>query len=365
MASKTYFYVKSALAFLERANTRVAMILPPVVAGTIAALIAYYAMEVGGTWKSPGVSWGGFIPGWLFATFFTALATVCFAYLSHRKARQYPATANIAAITGSATILALTWWPTQQCDAVGGVAAGLMVAAIIAALAAVINSQAGKVRRNIVIDSGGLVAQKNADMEDWYIGIVPFAQIALASFMVVIVLMAFTSDDLAESRTKLLTFAGIGITAASIISAELSLKNILAIVGVAISTVGAYLEMDQALVVGSGDVSAAVVLLVAGIAIWSPLALMASRTHSIVRILIAPLLRSGLVICTTLFIAMFPAMFISNGCGLGTTGMLVTFGISGLVAVAAGIVMFVGSIALELRRLWLAKKATTTPGNNR
>lgn len=49
MRSKTYSYMKNSLAFLERANKPVAMILPPAVAGTVAALIAYYAMEVGGT----------------------------------------------------------------------------------------------------------------------------------------------------------------------------------------------------------------------------------------------------------------------------------------------------------------------------
>ena len=137
---------------ISRVNKHTAKVLPPAVAGTVAALIAYYAMEVGGVWKSPGVSWGGFIPGWLFGTCFTILAAACFAYLCHRKALQYPATANIAAITGTATILALMWWPTRQCDIVGGVAAGLTVAGMVAALAAVVSFQARGVRRNPVTD---------------------------------------------------------------------------------------------------------------------------------------------------------------------------------------------------------------------
>ena len=125
--------------WLSRANKHTAKPLPPATAGAVAALIAYYAMEVGGVWKSPGVSWGGFIPGWLFGVCFTTLAAVCFAYLCLRKVLQYPATANIAAITGIATILALTWWPTRQCDMMGGVAAGLTAAGIVAALAAAVS----------------------------------------------------------------------------------------------------------------------------------------------------------------------------------------------------------------------------------
>ena len=86
---------------LSRANKHTAKVLPPPVAGVVAALIAYYAMEVEGVWKSPGVGWGGFISGWLFGICFTILASVCFAYLCHRKALQYPTKTNIAAITGT------------------------------------------------------------------------------------------------------------------------------------------------------------------------------------------------------------------------------------------------------------------------
>ena len=89
------------------------MVLPPAAAGTMAALVVYYSMEQGGIWQSEGVSWGDFIPGWLFASFCTAFAAAYFMYLSYRKARQYPLAANATAITGGATILVLTWWPTR------------------------------------------------------------------------------------------------------------------------------------------------------------------------------------------------------------------------------------------------------------
>ena len=164
----------SVTDLLSRANKHTAKVLPPAVAGAVAALIAYYAMEVGGVWKSPGVGWGGFIPGWLFGTCFTILAAVCFAYLCHRKALEYPATANIAAITGTATMLALTWWPTRQCDMVGGVAAGLTGAGMVAVLAAVVSFQARIVRWIPGTDRDDSIDQSNTNPDEAYVGIVPF-----------------------------------------------------------------------------------------------------------------------------------------------------------------------------------------------
>ncbi len=230
---------------LSRGNKHTAKVLPPAVSGVVAALVAYYAMEVGGVWKSSGVSWGGFIPGWLFGAGFTILAFVCFAYLCHRKALQYPATANIAAITGTATILALTWWPTRQCDMVGGVAAGLTGAGMVAALAAVVSFQARRAPRNPATDRDDGIDQPYTKPDKAYVGIVPFVQIVLALIMVLVAYLAMTNDDLSESRTKLLAFAGIGITAASSISAKLNLKTILAVGGAVISVIGAYIEAGR------------------------------------------------------------------------------------------------------------------------
>lgn len=238
---------------LSRANKHTAKVLPPAVAGVAAVLVAYYAMEVGGGWKSPGVSWGGFIPGWLFGIGFTILAFVCFAYLCHRKALQYRATANIAAITGTATILALTWWPTRQCDMVGGVAAGLTDAGMVAALAAVVSFQARRARRNPVTDRDDSIDQSDSKPDQAHVGIVPFVQIVLALIMVLVAYLAMTKEDLSGSRTKLLAFAGIGIKAASSISPKLSLKTILAAGGAVISVIGAYIEADQALTASNSE----------------------------------------------------------------------------------------------------------------
>ena len=312
------------------------MVLPPVVAGTVAALISYYAMEVGGTWQSPGVGWGVSIPGWLFATFFTVLATVCFAYLSYRKTRQYPITANVAAVTGGVTILALTWWPTRQCDMVGGVVAGLTAAGMVVALATVVGSQAGRVRRGIVIDSGGLSAQTNAKPEEGRTGIVPFLQISLAAFMAIVVLIAFTNDYLTESRTKILMFAGIGITAASVISAERSLKSALAIAGAVVSVIGAYLEMDRAFTSSNSEIGALTILIAAGLVAGIIVMFISFDAHVVVRLLVTPILAGVAVAGVTHLIIMVPVVFVSVGCSVAAVGIFISVLSSGLFAIIAG-----------------------------
>ena len=340
---------------LSCANKHTAKVLPPVVAGAVAALIAYYAMEVAGVWKSPGVSWGGFIPGWLFGICFTMLAAVCFAYLSHRKALQHPATANIAAITGTATMLALTWWPTRQCDMVGGVAAGLTTAGIVGALAvlvSVVSSQARQAHQNTDIDRDGSIDQSDTKPEEWYVGIVPFVQIVIALIMVLVAYLALTNEDLSGSRTKLLAFAGIGITAASSISPKLDLRTILAAGGAVISVIGAYIEADQALTASNSEVGIWTILIAAGIVAGALVMRLAFISHFWVRVLIAPLLAGVAAWSIASFTALIPAVFISVGCDLPETWGAVSM----LVAVAAGLIVGLGTtgvtaaIAIRSRR---------------
>jgi hypothetical protein len=63
--------------------------------------------------------------------------------------------------------------------------------------------------------------------------------------MALVAYWAMTNEDLSGFRTKLLAFAGIGITAASSISPKLNLKTNLAVGGAVISVTGAYIEADQ------------------------------------------------------------------------------------------------------------------------
>lgn len=344
------------LAFLEQVNRYTAVVLPPAAAGTVAALMAYYAMEVRGVWKSPGVSWDDFLPGWLFASFFTVLATVCFTYLSYENSHRHPMTANAAAIAGGATILALTWWPTRQCDMVGGVVAGLTVAGVVVCMAMGVNSQAGKVRKDIIIDEGGNNAQSNAKSEEGRIGIAPFLQISLATFMAVVVLVAFTNDDLTESRTKLLTFAGIGITAASVISAERSLKTALAMAGAAVSVMGAYHEMDQSLTWSNSETGALTILAAAGLVAGIVIMFVSFDAHVVVRLLITPVLTAVAVVGVTLLIIMIPVIFISSGCSVPAMGIFTSVLTAGLLAIIAGLVTFAVLTGTAAHDWWKSKR---------
>ena len=345
------------LGLLNQMKEHAPAVLPAAVAGAVAALIAYYAMEVGGVWRSPGVSLGRFVPGWLFASLFTALAAVCFAFVSYQKARQYPLAADAATIAGSATILALTWWPTQQCDTVGGVAAGLTVAGVIVAMAMGVNWQAGKVRRGIVIDSGGIAPQLDVKSEEGRIGIVTFVQISLVIFMAIIFLMAFTNIDLAESRTKLLTFVGIGVTAASIISAKRSLKSVLATVGAAVSVIGAYLEVSQSLASSNSETEASTIFVAAGLISGTLIMFLSFDAHVLVRLLVAPVLAAVAVAGVTLLVVLIPVLFISNGCSVPIIGTFVSVLTSGLLAIIAGSVTFAVLTGIAAHDWWKSKNS--------
>ena len=90
---------------------------------------------------------------------------------------------------------------------VGGVAAGLTAAGIVAALSAlatVVGSQARKVRRNAITDRDDSIDQSGTKPGEAYVRIFPFVQIVMALIMVLVAYLAITNDDLSESRTKLL-----------------------------------------------------------------------------------------------------------------------------------------------------------------
>lgn len=258
--------MRRILCFSKRAIRYAPIALPLITVEVLVLLFAFYAMEQQNVWQSQfQIAWSIDIPGWLAGGTFIAASTSSTAYFAYLRARDYPFTANAATITGVATTCILMWWPTQQCDQVGGITAGITVACLIVAAAMVVNSQAGKVSQGITIDDGAITAQSNVKPEEWRIGIVPFLQISLAVFMTTVVLMAFSNDDLTKSRTELLLFAGIGITAASVISAKRSLKNALAMAGAAVSVTGAYLEMSQSLASSGSDTQALTILVAAGL----------------------------------------------------------------------------------------------------
>ena len=324
---------------LNRANRYTAMALPAAAAGTLFTLILYHALQRNGTLQSQTV-WFGFMPEWFSGVVALITAAVFIPLGIYLKARNYPTAANVATISGIATTCALIWWPTQQCSQIGGLTAGLTLAGMVVVTAMGINCQAGRVRRGIVIDDGAVVDQPNDKSEAGRMGAVTFAQIFLATIMAIVVLIAFTNDDVSESRTKLLMFAGIGITAASLISTKLNLKNILAIAGAVISVVGAYLEMDQALTSSSSEIGALTILIAAGLVAGIAAMFMSLDAQVRVRLVVTPILVGLAAGGVTLLITLVPVVLISSGCGVPTMGTAVSVLASGLLAVIAGSATF-------------------------
>ena len=149
------------------------------------------------------------------------------------------------------------------------------------------------------------------------LGTIQFAQISLAFYFGTIALMAMASAVLAESRWEVLTLAGVGITAASVISDKRKLTNGLALVGVGIAWWGAYIEMDRAVAMDDTGMNAATVMLAAGIMIYLPVTALALRAHQAVRILIAPMLVAGSVTCAAFLAIGVIAIFVFTGCKAG------------------------------------------------
>ena len=220
-------YLCAGWRLLQSATVLGGAVLPAMTAGIVALLVSYYAMELGDVWQSAiGVGRDIHIPGSLFGGIFVAVATGFAAYIVYQNTRSHPLTSNSATIAGIATACTLIWWPMHWCDLRGGVAAGLTAAGIVAALATVVSFQARKVRQNTVTHRDDSIDQSDTKPDEAYVGIVPFLQIALALIMVLVAYWAITNEDLSGSRTKLLAFAGIGITAASSISPKLDLTPI-------------------------------------------------------------------------------------------------------------------------------------------
>ena len=263
--------------------------------------------------------------------------------------------ANMAAVAGIVAVAVLTW-ATQWCNAVGGVIVGAVVAGMIIAVAAVARVQS----------DGGILKT----LDGWWshsaspgtnIGMVQFAQIILALYFGTIALMATTGSVLAESRWEVLTLAGVGITAASVISDQRKFTNALALIGVGIAWWVSYIEMGRAVAMDDAGINAADMMLVTGIIIYLPVTALALRAHQAVRILIAPMLVAGLATCATFLATGIIAVVIFTGCNsedaLIATLLWAAVVISIVVGAAAFLVLFTMAIVNWCRN----RKGGATP----
>ena len=213
--------------------------------------------------------------------------------MPYRIAQKHPAEANSAAVAGSITVAVLTW-ATQWCSTAGGISAGILIAGVIVSGVVCIRAEA---RRRLWKTLAGW--WPDSESKQVSLGTIQFAQIIIALYFGTIALIAISGSVPVEFRWKVLAFAGIGITAASVLSDSHKLKNVLAMVGVGIGLWGGYIEMNRAAAMVGGEVNAAAVMLAAGILIYGPLTALALRASTFVRVVIAPMMVAGLVVCAT------------------------------------------------------------------
>lgn len=261
-------------------------VLPVLAAGALALLLASHAAEqVGHQPTPPGwvgyiSSWTRHIPEWLIKGFLICIVTGYGAFMAYRIARKYPAEANLAAVAGGVTVAVLAG-AAQWCSTAGGIAAGLLIAGVI--VSGVVCTRT-RTRRRLRQTLEGW--WPNSGSKQASLGTIQFAQIIMALYFSVIALMAISGSVPEEFRWKVLAFAGIGITAASVLSDTRKLSNWLAMTGVGIGLWGGYLEMSRAAGMVDSEVSAASIMLAAGVIIYIPLTALALRAPAFVRILV-------------------------------------------------------------------------------
>ena len=334
---------------LKQANAYAAMILPPTVAGIIGLLIVYYGVEWEGGRKPP-TRWSSYVPTSLTSGLLMVFMMGGTAFVAYQKAREHPTMANGSTAAGIATTVTLSW-ATQQCNWVGGIAAGLTAAGIIVIVATVVKAlMTGSIKRKMTI------LQPIEEPREGIDGIIPAMQIGVAIYMGIVVLIALLHEDMSPSaRPLLLVFAGVGMMAAATVSSEHSLKNYMAIAGMVISLVGSYIQIDQAIAAtDESGVSASDIMFVAVILAFAPFTIFASPKHQIVRTLTVPALAAVIVFLIVIFVTVIPAIFISQGCNAGDNLQIMVVAVIGLIAITAGGAAFL----IVLLMLLLGKRET-------
>ena len=339
-------------------------VLPTLATGALALLLASHAAEQVGRQPAPSgwagyiSSWLHYIPEWLSKGFLICIITGWVAFMAYRIAREYRVEANSAAVSGSMTVAVLTW-ATQWCSTAGSIAAGLLIAGVIVSGVVCIRARA---RRRLWKTIEGW--WPNSESKQARLGTIQFAQIVMAMYFGAIALIAISGSVPPEFRWKVLAFAGIGITAASVLSDSRQLNNLLAMFGVGIGLWGGYLEMNRAAAMVGGEVNAGTVMLVAGIMIYIPLTALALRASALVRVIFAPVLVFGLVLWVTFSVTGIIAIIISTGCNLGTTPIAVLLLVSAVVSFVFGAATFFILAAIEIANWFRRRKGVATPSEN-
>ena len=331
-------------------------ILPVLATGALALLFGYHTLDqvdrqpvLTGWFRY--LSWLQYIPEWLRKGLLVVLITAIPAFFVGRMALKHRVGANVAAVAGVGTTVVLA---TQLCDLMAGIVVGVVFAVVIMA-----GSVAIWVIKEKRVGSTLQLSWLKSGSEESSVGTVQFAQIALALYMGTVALIAVTNAVPAGARWDVLLFCGIGITAASALSEQGGVKNVLAMVGSGIALFGAYFEMDGAFAMDDGGPTAMMVLLVAGFVIYVPCIPLALRAVHRVRILVAPPLVAGLATCITFVATSIPAIMISAGCDVEAEYSAALIGASALISVLVGVVFFFLALALVIRSWREVNKASS------
>ena len=203
-------------------------ILPTLAAGAIALLLASHAVEqVGGQptpsgWTGYITSWLHYIPEWLISGLLICIITGWAAFMAYRIAQEYRAEANSAAVAGGITVAVLTW-TTQWCSTPGGISAGLLIAGVIVSGMLCIRDGVRRRLWKTIKGQWSDSESKQASLE-----MIQLAQVIMALYFGAIALIVISGSVPTEFRWEVLAFAGIGITAAAVLSDSRKLNNWLA-----------------------------------------------------------------------------------------------------------------------------------------
>lgn len=177
----------------------------------------------------------GSIPTWAGVVVIELVAMALVGSLSYFAARNHAALVNWTALAGG-TIMVTLAASAPNCNPVGSIASGLMIAAIFAGVGwvkvwlASNTSRPGANSRNIPV--------------------ILFVRGSATAYMVIVavfaVLATFNGVINVDLLGAILIFCGLGITAAATLSVRWNSRNIISLLGVTISIAGAAIEMDRA-----------------------------------------------------------------------------------------------------------------------
>ena len=298
-----------------------AVVLCTLVAGIAGLLVVWHPTETSlASFALP--SRMGSIPTWAGVVIIEFVAMGLAGLLSYFAACNHAATVSWTALAGGLTMVTLAA-AAPNCNPVGSIALGLMIASVFAGVGWVI-----------------VWLSSNTDMpgaNSRAISPILFVRCSTTAYMVIAaafaVLMRFNSDINVDILGAILIFCGLGVTAAATLSEKWNSRNIIALLGVTISIVGAGIEMDRAFHTHAAPFEAWHVLLVVALMSMTLILPLAFHTEN-------GTIRNGGLVLVTLFagVIMFLMAFGMLVLIVGTCGVALSQAPWNSVFIASGLI---------------------------